>query len=237
LARAAGIPRQSLDLIFAIPGQTAGEWRADLERGVALGTSHISCYNLTYEPNTAMTARLKRGEFRAAEEDVELAMYGATLEVLRGAGLERYEVSNYARRGDEARHNLAYWRQEPWLAAGPAASGHYAGHRWKNVARLDDYLAVDDGGLAPIMDHEPPDERRALRERVMTGLRLAEGIDAGGVLSEAERLGVAAARLERLAARYCDSGHLRIARGRWVLTDAGILIADGIAAEFMGLIR
>jgi len=94
LARAAGVPRQSVDLIFGIPGQTLEEWASDLGRALALGTTHLSCYNLTYEAGTAMTARLKRGEFSPADEDVEVAMYAHTLECLRGAGIDRYEVSN-----------------------------------------------------------------------------------------------------------------------------------------------
>lgn len=236
LARGAGIARQSVDLIFGIPGQTLGEWCGDLERALALGTTHLSCYNLTYEANTAMTARLKRGEFAAADEELEVEMYRATVERLRAAGLERYEVSNYARAGDEARHNMAYWRQEPWLAAGPAAAGHYGGWRWKNVARLDDYLTVDDEGFAPVMDVEGPDERRALRERLMTGLRLREGVDGGAMVREAGRLGVDGARIARLASRLEGEGMLRAEGGRWSLTDAGILVADGIAGRFMGLI-
>lgn len=237
LAAAAGIQRASIDLILGIPGQTLEDWSADLDRALALGVSHLSCYNLTYEPNTAMTARLRRGEFRPADEDLEIEMLALTLDRLRNAGFGRYEVSNYAHPGHEARHNLAYWRQEPWLAAGPAASGHYAGHRWKNIPRLDDYLEFDDRGWAPITDHEPPDPARALRERIMTGLRLAEGIDAAAILDDAARLGADPARLERTAARHEASGHLRIVNGRWALTDTGFLLADGIAADFMRLIR
>jgi len=203
----------------------------------ALHSSHLSCYNLTYEPNTAMTARRNRGEFSPADEDLEVQMYAATLGTLRAAVLDRYEVSNYARPGDEARHNLAYWRHASWLAAGPAASGHYAGHRWKNIPRLDDYLALDDAGFAPITDWEPPDARRALSERLMTGLRLREGLDAESVLTQSDRLNLDTARLQRLAAKLEASGVLRIVAGRWTLTDTGILIADGIAAQFMGLVR
>jgi oxygen-independent coproporphyrinogen-3 oxidase len=177
LARAAGIARTSLDLIFAIPGQTLGEWSSDLERALALGTEHLSCYALTYEPNTAMTKRLSRGEFDAADHDLEADMLELTADRLHAHGFERYEVSNYARPGAACLHNLAYWRNEQWLAAGPSASGHAGGHRWKNVPRLDDYLLFDDAGYAPIVDHEPPDVRRALRELIMGGVRVAEGLD------------------------------------------------------------
>jgi oxygen-independent coproporphyrinogen III oxidase len=247
LSRAAGIPRQSVDLIFGIPGQTLGEWEADLRRALALGTTHVSCYDLTYEPNTAMTTRLKRGEFEPAPEDLEVEMYEATLRLTRAAGLARYEVSNYATPGDECRHNLAYWRQEQWLAAGPSASGHVAGHRWKNAPRLDDYLTTDDGGFAPISDHEPPDPARALRERIMTGLRLAEGLDTGAILADLETRSPPhpltpspahspSARVLRLIEVHTRRGHLTSTSGRWRLTDTGFLLADGIAADLMAAI-
>jgi oxygen-independent coproporphyrinogen-3 oxidase len=238
LARQAGIGRQSIDLIFGVPGQTLDDWRTDLEHAIALGTEHISCYNLTYEPNTAMTARLKRGEFKPADEDVEVEMYELTRSVLAAAGLRRYEISNYARPGCEARHNLAYWRQEQWLAAGPSASGHIAGWRWKNVARLDDYLHVpSDDGFAPVVDVEAPDELRLLHETFWTGLRLAEGVDATPLLArcEAARPG-ARARLEYLRDRLVGKQHLSDNHGRWRLTDAGMLHADGVAVEVMAAI-
>jgi oxygen-independent coproporphyrinogen-3 oxidase len=240
MARRAGIGRQSVDLIFGIPGQTLEDWETDLASALALGVEHLSCYNLTYEAGTAMTARLARGEFSRADEDLEVEMYALTLRTLRGGGLHRYEVSNYARPGAEARHNLAYWRQEQWLAAGPSASGHLAGHRWKNSPRLDDYLEGDDEGFAPVVDHEPPDAARSLRERIMTGLRLAEGLDSAALLADAATIDPAApARLRGLAAANADRGLLLIdpASGRWRLTDSGFLLADGIAADFMAAIR
>ena len=227
LARAAGIGRQSIDLIFAIPGQTLAQWQADLEQALALGVTHLSCYALTYEPNTAMTARLNRGDFAPADEDLEADMLECTLGTLRSAGYDRYEVSNYAMPGDECRHNLAYWRQEQWLAAGPSASGHVAGWRWKNVPRLDSYLGDPLAtGLPPAVDVEPPDPIRAMAERIMTGLRLREGIDASDLpaplLSEAQRQRVA--------------GNLEIDGSRLRLTDRGMMLADGIAAAFMALV-
>ena len=228
MARSAGIERQSVDLIFAIPGQTLDQWRADLQQALDLGVTHLSCYALTYEPNTAMTARLHRGEFIAADEDVEADMLELTLATLRRAGFERYEVSNYAKPGMSCRHNLAYWRQEQWLAAGPSASGHVSGWRWKNVARLDSYLKSVDGlpagtGLPPVVDVEPPDATRALAERLMTALRLSEGIDARDM----------SPLLHAEAERQAAMGNLEIDGGRWRLTDAGMMLADGIASEFM----
>jgi oxygen-independent coproporphyrinogen III oxidase len=233
LARAAGLARQNVDLIFGIPGQTVPEWEADLKTALDLGTTHLSCYNLTYEPNTAMTARLKRGEFAPADEDTEVDMYEATLRITRARGLERYEVSNYAAPGEECRHNLAYWRGEDWLAAGPSASGHIAGNRWKNSPRLDDYLTLDDRGFAGIVDWEKPNPRRALRERIMTGLRLHEGIDKAWLLDAVASVdgnsGLLRVRMEEMRARALGE----TVDGRFRLTDAGMLLADELAGQIM----
>ncbi len=234
VARRAGIARQSLDLIYAIPGQTMDQWDADLRAALAQGTEHVSAYALTYEPNTAMTARLKKGEFTRADEDLEADMFEHTLTTLRAAGLDRYEVSNFSKPGAECRHNMAYWRQEQWLAAGPSASGHLHGHRWKNVPRLDDYLTIDDAGFAPITDHEPPDAVRALSERLMTGLRIREGVDARAMLGAASMLSIQAAqRLQEAVDEQSTRGTIRAEMGRWQLTDAGFLIADRIALALM----
>ncbi len=244
LARAAGIRRDSIDLIFAIPGQTLDDWTSDLRTALALGTTHLSCYSLTYEPNTAMTARMKRGEFAPADEDLEVEMHHATLATLRDAGFERYEVSNFAKLDPQidnrSQHNLAYWRQHQWLAAGPSASGHFAGYRWKNAPRLDDYLDHNDDGYAPALDIEPPDPRRALAERIMTGLRISEGVDLPSILDEAARLARsgqahpdAPAKLLSTRRSLLDQGHLQASEQTLLLSDAGFLLADGIALDLM----
>lgn len=233
-ARAAGIPRSSIDLIYAVPGQTLPQWDNDLDAALALGTEHLSCYNLTYEPGTAMTARLQRQEFVPADEDTEIVMFEHAAARLDAAGLRRYEVSNHARPGAECRHNLAYWRQEQWIACGPSASAHLTladgPHRWKNTPRLDDYLDGDDAGFAPAIDHEPPDPRRALVERIMTGLRLAEGLDPGDILRRAAAIDSCVP--DRLAAgveHARSHGHIDPDPARWALTPSGVLVCNAVA--------
>ncbi len=218
--REAGVANLNLDLIFGIPGQSLAEWRDDLARALALHPEHLSCYGLTYEPNTAMTKRLLKGEFEPCDDEVEAEMYDATRTMLAGAGFAQYEISNHARAGRECRHNLVYWRNEPWWAIGPSASGFVAGHRFKVVPRLGDWLArATDDAPPVVVDHEPPDEARHASEALMLGLRLAEGIDA-----ELERRAVALAPAraevfaEALAAglleRDAGAGRLRFtARG------------------------
>ncbi len=240
--RAAGIGRQSVDLIYAIPGQTLEEWVSDLDRALALGTTHLSCYNLTYEPSTQMTARMKRGEFVPVDEEVESAMFEATTRALEARGLKRYEVSNYAVPsaggvpGMESRHNLAYWLQEDWLAAGPSASGHIRGVRTKNVGNLRMYLEGD--GTSLLSDHEPVDPVRAVRERLMTGVRLARGLDAVEMLALAESVSPGSGgRLARAVAELQGDGLLTQDGVRWrVGGERGWLVADWIAKRLMGAV-
>jgi oxygen-independent coproporphyrinogen-3 oxidase len=248
IAADAGIERRSIDLIYAIPGQTLDEWKWDLDMALSLapGVGHLSCYALTYEPNTAMTKRLSLGQFVRADEDLEADMFELTVDTLRDAGIERYEVSNFAKPGPgggECLHNLVYWRQGSWLAAGPSASAHLrlsepraGGWRWKNLPRLTDWMegVTTNRGLPPVVDLEPPDPERALTERVMTGLRLREGIDVAAM--RADLAHVAPERAEDFDSAIgaeTTTGALREHAGRLTLTEHGFLFADGIASRLM----
>lgn len=240
LARAAGIPRQSLDLIFAIPGQTLDDWDADLRRALAFKTTHLSCYNLTYEPSTAMTKRLELGEFEPCPDELEADLFNHTVTTLRAAGLDRYEVSNFAAPGDESRHNIAYWVQEPWLAAGPSASGHAIARggpragswRYKNVPRLGDYL--DSAGFSPVVGIESPGPLRLVRERIMMGIRLAPGLDTAAILADVAAIAPTKLEpLERAATEMTTRGWMIRHANRWTLTDAGFLLGDHVAGELM----
>jgi oxygen-independent coproporphyrinogen-3 oxidase len=238
LARDAGIARQNIDLIFGVPGQTLDEWHHDLDRAISLGTEHISCYSLTYEPRTEMTARLKRGEFAKIDDDTDAAMFEATRERLGAAGLVQYEVSNYAKPEAECRHNLAYWRQEQWIAAGPSASGHIGGHRYKNTPRLDDYLSISEQGFAPIVEHEAPDAHQALLERLMTGLRIAEGMNLEQVLRDVKSIAPACeAQVRAVVAACVADGRLRVVGDRLCPTASGLIVADAIAIDFFSALE
>lgn len=230
----AGIQRVSIDLIFAVPGQTIEQWDTDLRTALALPIEHLSAYGLTYEPGTAMTARLSRGEFTQMPDETEAEMYIHTIETLRKHGFDRYEVSNHSKPGAQCKHNMYYWTSQDWLAVGPSASGHYRGARWKNTPRLDDYLKLDDEGFAPICDYEAPDARRELMDLLMTSIRLAQGVDAQSAIAQAELLG--AGEKLTLAATMCqDQGWIEdVNAPRWRLNDEGFLFADRVAREFIG---
>ena len=232
-AKSFGFDRLSLDLIYGIPDQTLDQWADDLNRALELPIDHLSAYALTYEPNTAMTARLKRGEFNATPDELEVDMYNHTLDRIGQHGLARYEVSNHAKAGSECRHNLAYWRGENWLAVGPSASGHLDGIRWKNTPRLDEYISTSDDGFAPICELESPDARRGLMDRLMMGIRVRDGLDQSQTIADADQLG-RSVEIVRAMDLCIDQGWVDETDGRWALTNDGYHFADRVARELIG---
>jgi oxygen-independent coproporphyrinogen-3 oxidase len=226
-ARAAGIENINLDLIFAIPGQTLDDWRRDLETALSLHPQHLSCYGLMYEPNTPMTARLKRGEFRPVDEDVEADMYSCTIDTLSSAGFEHYEISNWARPSRRCRHNLLYWHNKNWWPFGPAASGHINGWRWKNAPRLGDYLAGPAIPYIQDVEHVGADTR--IGETLMLRLRLIDGIPGDELNSllihDDPRRGV--------IDKYIRSGHLAQDVHSLRFTRKGLYLADTILADLL----
>ncbi|MEO1236822.1 MAG: radical SAM family heme chaperone HemW [Planctomycetota bacterium] len=226
--RDAGIDNLSLDLIFAVPGQTLAMLDDDLDRLVELGPTHLSTYGLTYEPHTALTARLRVGKVTPIDEDTQRAMYARVLERLADADFEQYEVSNWAR-GSESRcvHNLAYWQNRDWLGVGPAAASHLAGHRWRNAPNLAAYLAHAPD--PPIEDHEQLSARDAVGERLMLGLRLAEGLDLDWIETHVEP---DAPRREAVA-ELIEIGMLERTASRLRLTRRGLFVADSVIAKLL----
>ena len=231
LVRGAGITNFNLDLIFGIPGQTLDDWRRDLERALALEPTHLSCYGLTYEPNTAMTKRREMGQFEALDDALEAQMYEVTVDTLAAAGYAQYEISNYAKSGRECQHNLVYWRNQPWMAIGPSASGFLAGHRYKVLPRLGDWLARTEHESQPIVDHEAPDVARHVSEAIMLGLRLTEGIDAA---LEGQSVTLVPRRAEVFSRAIRDGLLERDAvSARLRLTRQGSLLANTVLSELM----
>jgi oxygen-independent coproporphyrinogen-3 oxidase len=178
IARAAGFGRFNLDLIYAIPGQDLASWDRSLAEALRLGTSHLSCYGLTYEPNTPIAVRRRLGQLRGVvEEDAELSMLRHTRRVLTGAGLQPYEISNYAAPGEACRHNLLYWNGGNYLGLGPSAASHVQGWRWRNRPHLGEWEAAVDAGALPAIDVEHLTPRRRAGELAMLQLRLTRGND------------------------------------------------------------
>ncbi len=229
--RAAGIANLNLDLIFGIPGQTPDSWRESLGRALDLAPEHLACYGLTYEPGTPLAARRDAGLVTPVNEDDEADMYLACVRTLTAAGLEQYEISNFARPGRACRHNLRYWDNRPVIGVGPGAAGYLNGRRWKNVSDVARYVACLKSGRSCEAQSETLSRRARAGETAMLALRKVEGIDADGF---AAATGYDPFELfAEPVARYRDAGLLSVDGRRIALTDAGRLVADHVLADFL----
>ena len=231
IARAAGIKNLNIDLIYAIPGQTLGSLDENLDAALALAPDHLSCYGLMYEPNTPMTARLKRGQIDAVDEELELEMMHLVTERLRAAGFERYEISNWAKPGRACRHNLHYWHADDHLAWGASAAAHLGGARWKYVSSLYRYCDALERDALPVVEFEQLSTMRRQAEQAVLQLRLSAGLDVKNLQSQ---IGPAAAgKFADVIQKYQRMELLtgRSPSGSVALTDAGIAVSDTIFAD------
>lgn len=229
--RRLGLTNISLDLIFAIPGQTLAMLERDLEALIALEPTHLSTYGLTYEPNTPLTAKLRVGQVKQIDEHLERDMYELVLDRLGAAGYAHYEVSNWAKPDAEAdnrcQHNLGYWHNRNWLGLGPGAASHIDGHRWRNTPNLGLYLR--DSPNPPTEDHEQLDAAGRFAEQLMLGLRLSEGIELKWFASHP------ALRDDQRATadEWVDRSLLESVDGRLRLTRKGLFVADSVIAKML----
>ncbi len=222
--------RVNFDLIYALPGQSVADWRAMLERALALGTGHLSLYQLTIEPGTRFATLAAQGKLPPVDPDHGADLFEATRAITAAAELPAYEISNHARPGEESRHNLTYWRYGDYLGIGPGAHGrrlktatvrHRKPENWlAAITARGDGLSVEDA-LSP--------ETRAT-EALLMGLRLAEGVD---LVRLAARTGIppdrlvdddAVARLNALGLIVRESARLRV-------TEAGMPLLDAILPQ------
>jgi putative oxygen-independent coproporphyrinogen III oxidase len=220
--------RVSFDLIYALPGETEDSWSAMLGQALSLGTSHLSLYQLTVEPGTRFANMAARGELTPLDADAAAALYELTDAMTSAGGLPGYEISNYARQGQESRHNLTYWRYSDYAGIGPGAHGRRLGQRTVRHKKPENFLAAmrrNGHGIAEEASLWPVE---AADEALVMGLRLAEGIDAQAI---ADRFDLPSIvdwdRVERLT----DSGHLKREDSRIALTATGRLLLDHILGE------
>jgi len=214
-ARAAGFDRVSADLIYATPGETDDDLRDSVRAVLDAGVDHVSAYSLIVEEGTRLAARVRRGELPAPDDDVAAERYRLIDSMASGAGLEWYEVSNWARPGSECRHNLGYWSDSDWWGAGPGAHGHLDGRRWWNLKHPTAYARAVAEGVAPVAGEEWVDETGRELERVMLGLRTRGGID---------RAGLPEAAVQALE----EEGLIDASDSRVRLTAEGRLLADAV---------
>ncbi|MFN4032360.1 MAG: radical SAM family heme chaperone HemW [Fimbriimonadales bacterium] len=176
-ARAAGFDNLNLDLIFALPRQTLERWATNLQRAIALQPEHLSLYALMLEPNTRFYHLYQKGKLRLPDDETQVAMYRLAQQLTAQAGYQQYEISNYARAGYQCRHNLIYWRNEPYLGFGPGAVSYMGGKRWTNIKHPREYIRRALAGEPLELEWEQLTGWDAVAETLMLGLRLREGVN------------------------------------------------------------
>jgi oxygen-independent coproporphyrinogen-3 oxidase len=213
----------SLDLIYAIPGQTAEDLAVDLSEVVALAPEHVSCYELEAKPGTRFAHR--HGAELAHQVEAMEDYFERVVETLVGAGYRWYETANFCRPGRQARHNVAYWLGRDYVGIGIGAVSTVGKRRWRNAPNLHLYMAELAAGRRPRREHEPLDPAVRRRERLMLGLRLDEPVPLGEVAAAVDEQGLA--RLERLGLVERRSDGL-------ALTRRGRFLGGAVTAELMG---
>jgi oxygen-independent coproporphyrinogen-3 oxidase len=220
--------RVTFDLIYALPGQSAAEWQAMLTRALALGTGHLSLYQLTIEPGTRFAALHAAGKLEPIDPDAAADLYELTGAMTAEAGLPLYEISNHARPGQESRHNLTYWRYGDYAGIGPGAHGRRLGCRTVRHKKPENFLSGLARNRHGIVEEAPLSPIEAADEALVMGLRLAEGIVPHDIV---ERFGLDHLLDERAVTRLVASGHLGWSGERLQTTPSGRLLLDHILGQ------
>ena len=177
IAREAGFPNISLDLIFAIPGSTLGSLKHSIHSALRLKPEHISAYSLSYEKGTPLQRACRTGEIAVIDEETDRSMYELVIDELTAAGFEQYEISNFARPGHKCLHNLIYWTNTQYIGIGPGATSYYKGKRHTNIANIKKYVQAIGSGASPIAESHTSTPIETACETAVLNLRRIEGIN------------------------------------------------------------
>ena len=229
----------SLDLIFGTPGESLQDWQRSLDTVLGLQPDHVSAYGLIVEEGTKLAAQIRRGVYPNTDPDDQADKYLATEQRLSDAGYRWYEISNWAYDPDnqgihQSQHNLAYWRDQDWWGIGPGAHSHMAGFRWWNAKHPAAYASRVLENISPAIGHEIPDADARLLEKIMLGVRLAEGLDIA-VLTDQDHDAAQQAMTETQS--LATQGLIEpsaLEEGRIVPTLRGRLLDDAITRRLAG---
>jgi oxygen-independent coproporphyrinogen-3 oxidase len=221
ILRGAGFQNINIDLMFSVPGQSAAQWQATLEKTIALAPEHVSSYCLTYEEDTDYFRKLQLGNF-IQDEELDADLFESTMETLSAAGYSQYEISNYARSGRESLHNQSYWRGADYLGFGPSAFSTVGLRRWQSVPDSAEYMRriFADEPVSSFEEQLPPATREG--EIIAFALRTSRGVAADALT-----------RWPDAVQEFRDLGFFEDRSERIVLTRRGKLMADSVAEAFI----
>jgi putative oxygen-independent coproporphyrinogen III oxidase len=224
--------RVNADFIYARPGQTEDDWSAELTSALALGTDHLSLYQLTIEPGTRFATDVRLGAFTPLDDDPAADLFAMTAAMTGAAGLPAYEVSNHARPGQESRHNLTYWRYRDYAGIGPGAHGRRGGAATVRHKKPENWLAAVTEQSHGISEERVLDQREQASEALLMGLRLTEGVDLADISA---RFAVPIPDLvdaDRLAL-YTSLGLVAASNDRLTVSPAGMPLLDALLGELV----
>ena len=237
LVARSGFQSASIDLVYGLPTQSLDVWHATLQRALELGPLHISLYALTVEEGTPLWSEVHSGSLPQPEPDLAAEMYTTAEEMLAGSGYRHYEISNWAQPGHECRHNLLYWRNEPFLGVGPGAHSYLEGERFWNIKSPNEYVrrlaepAPSPDDIPVVEERHAVTEAEELSETLILRLRLDEGVDPAKLI---EGFGEATvgAHLETLR-RFQEAGLVAQENGRFRLTSRGRLLSNELFVKLL----
>ena len=226
--------RVNIDLIYARPAQTAGQWEAELRRALSFGTDHVSLYQLTIEPGTRFETLVRTGHFIPADDDNSATLYEITGQMTSAAGIPAYEISNHAKPGSESRHNLSYWRYDDYIGIGPGAHGRRLEAATQRHKKPENFLSAVERNAHGISSEDRLDAATRATESLLMGLRLAEGISLSRL---SQRTGIAADDLLDTHAvdKIAQLGLIRRDGDRVTVTPQGMPLLDAILPQIVNV--
>ncbi len=238
MARDAGFANINLDLMYALPHQSLDEWFVSLEKGIALAPEHLSCYQLTVEPHTALHVTHQKQKLALPDEDLALRFFRETHNTLAEHGYAAYEISNFAQSGKHCRHNCGYWQYDDYIGIGAGAAGKWdvrngedGVQRYSNLRSPQTYIDKVLASTSALNQIEHLDKKQAMGEAVWLGLRQQQGVD---MLWFEQRFGQSLAdTYATLLGQWINQNKLVQQEGYLKLTPAGLNLADDISASFL----
>ena len=226
----AGFDNISIDLIYALPGQTMDQVKDNVAKAIALDIPHMSLYSLILENHTVFMNRMRRGKLPLPKEEVEAEMFEYIIAELERAGFEHYEISNFSKPGFESRHNLMYWDNAEYYGIGAGASGYVNGVRYKNHGPIRHYLKAVEEGNARI-NEEYLSQREQMEEEMFLGLRKKTGVSKARF---EEKFGTSFENLYGQVVRdLCHQGLLQVEGQQIRMTKKGLFLGDTVAERFI----
>ena len=231
MAKEVGFNNCSVDLMYGLPGQSPESWQISLERALSLGVKHLSLYNLTVEKQTPLEQMIREDRVQLSDEDEIEMMDKITAKCTAEAGLQQYEISNYAQAGYQSRHNITYWENRNYFGIGAGAVSYQHGSRRRNIANPNEYCRLVESGKTVVMEEETLDNEASFRETVIMGLRMNRGVSLD-ILER--RYGISLEKYYgKILQKLLVDGMLEKTSGYLRLTDQGRSFANGVMAELV----